>query len=389
MKISKIETFPVSIPYAHDEVSYLIKRSGVSNVVVKITTDDGLVGWGESCMVADTAEVVAAVQAAEPFLLGRDPWDKEAIANDYFVFGGWQWQVGSGNFAFAGIDMALWDICGKACGQPLYKLFGGAVRDDVNYFFYLTWGDEEDLRRQCREGIEKGYTVFYFKVGVDFPKEEHLLEVIRDSVGPEAKIRIDANAAWSVPAAIQRIRQIDKKVGLDFVEAPTNPSPIENYLEVKNRTSVSICANEGLWSEADAIRVIQSRCVDHLGFSPYFVGSLRRWHCLCHMANLSGQLVHKHTHGEFGITAAALQHILLTLPNVADGNQQTAQFMADDVLKETIPIAHGPTWGKIDGPGIGVEVDEDKILMYNEAFRRDGDFKPYGDRFGDARQRRI
>ena len=80
-----------------------------------------------------------------PIVLGRDPFDMEAIARDVFVAGGWQFQPMTGNFAFAGIDMALWDLCAKASGQPLYRLFGGAVRDEVDYFYYLNWGTPAEI----------------------------------------------------------------------------------------------------------------------------------------------------------------------------------------------------------------------------------------------------
>ena len=78
-----------------------------------------------------------------------------------------------------------------------------------------------------------------------------------------------------------------------------------------------------------------------------------------------------------GIAAAAGQHMLLTLPNVAQGNQQTAAMMTDDLLTAPLPIATGPSWGLIEGPGLGIEIDEDKLARYREAFRRDGQFLPY------------
>ena len=89
----------------------------------------------------------------------------------------------------------------------------------------------------------------------------------------------------------------------------------------------------------------------------------------------------KHTHGEFGVAAAAGQHLMLAAPNACDGNQQTAQFMADDILTSSIPIADGPSWGRLDGPGLGVEVDEDKVLTYHEDYLRNGMFQPYGEAF--------
>ncbi len=144
MKIVALDTFVVSVPYTHYEVSSRVYRGGVTDVVVKLTADNGLVGWGESCSGADVASVEQAVLAARPFVVGRDPWQSEAIARDYFQTGLWDFRPMTGHFAFAGIDMALWDLCGKACGQPLYRLFGGAMREEVNYFYYLSQGSPEE-----------------------------------------------------------------------------------------------------------------------------------------------------------------------------------------------------------------------------------------------------
>ncbi len=151
----------------HLEQSAIIVRGGVSGVIVRLESDDGLVGWGEACMNCDVATTAASVEAARPFVLGRDPWLTEAIMCDYFVHGGWQRQSMTGSFAFAGIGIALWDICGKAAGEPLYKLFGGALREEVDYFYYLAWGTDSELRAQCRDGRERGCSTFDFKAGVD------------------------------------------------------------------------------------------------------------------------------------------------------------------------------------------------------------------------------
>jgi len=82
-----------------------------------------------------------------------------------------------------------------------------------------------------------------------------------------------------------------------------------------------------------------------------------------------------------GLAAAAGQHLLLNAPNGCGGHQQTAQMMADDILAEPLPIAMGPKWGRIDRPGLGVDVDQDKLMRYHEAYRRDGQFLPYGERY--------
>lgn len=377
MRIAKFEAFPARVAYKRVEESSLIARAGVADVIVKLTADNGLVGWGECTRAADAAGIESAVRAMVPLVLGRDPWDKEAIHRDLFVPALWAFQPMTGNFAFAGIDMALWDLCGKECGQPLYKLFGGAFRDSVDYFYYMHWGPEREIEAQGEDGVRRGYTVFYIKVGVEPEREETMLAALRHAIGPERKIRIDVNQAWTIPQAVALLDRWQARYDLDFVEAPIDIDPLENMWELKARVRTPICVNEGLWREADAARVIESRCADYLCFSPYWVGSLRRFLTLVHMAHLRGWLVCKHTHGELGLAAAAGQHLMLAAPNACDGHQQTAQIMEDDILAERLPIADGPTWGRIDKPGLGVEVDEAKLMRYHEDYRRHGEFLPY------------
>jgi len=376
MRIVSLEAFPASIAYSHVERSSRVNRSGVTDVVVRLTTDSGLVGWGESCSGADTASIEAAVRSMAKFVVGRDPWDSEAIARDVFGAGLWEYRPMTGNFAFAGIDMALWDLCGKAAGQPLYRLFGGAQRETVNYFCYLSQGRPDDLAAQCRDAVKAGYTCFYLKVGVDAAAEEEMLEAIRATIGPSAKIRIDANEAWSVPEAVRLLTRWHERFDIDFAEAPVRATPHALMLDLRKRVPVALCANEGLGRQADVVSMIESHAADVLCFSSYWVGSLRRFHTLSHLAALHGQSVIKHTHGEFGIAAAAGHHMMLALPNVDVGVQQTAAIMEDDILADRLPIADGPDWGLIDRPGLGVEIDEDRLARYVEAYRKDGQFLP-------------
>jgi L-Ala-D/L-Glu epimerase len=377
MKVVKLEAITVRVPYKRVESSSLINRGGITDVIVKITADNGLVGWGECTRAADTAGIESAVRNMAPLIAGRDPWDKEAMHRDLGLYAVWAFQPMTGNFAFAGIDMALWDLCGKTCGQPVYRMLGGAMRETVDYYYYMDWGTPEEVAAQGRDGVKRGYGAYYIKAGVDEKKEEAMLEALRGAIGPEGKIRIDVNQAWNMPQAVRLLNRWHRRFDLDFAEAPVRIDPVENMLDLRRRVPVPLCVNEGLWREADAYRLIKSRCGDYLCYSQYWVGSLGRWHMFNQMSHLEGWQVLKHTHGELGLTAAAAQHVMLAAPNAAAGSQQTAQIMEDDILTETIPIATGPSWGRIGRPGLGVDVDEDKLMRYHESYRKLGEFPTY------------
>jgi len=378
VRVAAFETIPVSVPYRHRELSSQVARDGVSDVLVKLTTDDGIVGWGEACCGADTTSVDAALRALAPFVIGRDPWNRDAMRRDAFTHGLWQFRAGTGNFAWAGIDMALWDICGHACGLPVWRLLGGRQRREATYFYYLARGSRDHLAAQVADGRAAGFDVFYLKVGLDDDEDLALVAAAREALGPGPRLRLDANGSWSLPQAARNLHAFEQH-DIDFVEQPVRDHPIDALAELRARTRIPLCANEGLWSEAEAYARIRARQADVYCFSPYWVGSLASFHRLAWVAEYEGLQVCKHTHGELGLAAAAAHHAVLTLPNGVDGHQQTAHLMAHDVLIEPIPIASGPRWGTIDAPGLGVTVDEDAVEEAAARYRTDGQYLPWQD----------
>src|SRR5436190_8996746 len=210
---------PVSVPYRHREISSQVARDGVSDVLVKVTTDDGLVGWGEACCGADTASVDAALYALAPLVVGRDPWNRDAMRRDAFTHGLWQFRAGTGNFAWAGIDMALWDLCGRACGQPLWRLLGGLQRQEATYFYYLSRGPRDSLVAQVADGLARGFEVFYLKVGLGDAEDLELVAAVREALGRGPRLRLDANGSWSIPQAVRMLRALEE-YDIDFVDHP-------------------------------------------------------------------------------------------------------------------------------------------------------------------------
>ena len=355
-------------------------------IFVKATTDDGLVGWGEACCGADTASVELALQAMAPFVIGRDPWNRDAMRRDAFTHGLWQFRSGTGNFAWAGIDMALWDICGRACNEPLWRLLGGLQQQEATYFYYLSRGSREALEAQVSEGLAAGFEVFYLKVGLDDAEDLEAVATVRQALGPRPRLRVDANGAWSVPQALRNLRTLGGH-DIDFVEQPVREHPVGQLGEIRARAETAVCSNEGLWSEAEAYARIRAREADVYCLSPYWVGSIGGFQRLSWLAHYEGLEICKHTHGELGLAAAASHHVVLTLPNGVEGHQQTAYLMEHDILTEPIPIATGPRWGVITGPGLGVDVDDDAVAEAAARYRAEGQYLPWQD-FQIAREER-
>ncbi len=376
MRVAEVSTTIVNVPYDRRELSYQVARDGVTSVIVKVITDDGLIGWGESCSGADAVSVQAAVEAMVPLVVGRDPWLRERMRAELWHHGLWQFRPMTASFAWAGLDMALWDVVGRASNLPLHQLLGGRRRDSANYFWYLSRGTDEDLRNQCSEALEAGFSVFYLKVGLAFEDDVRMVAAVRDAIGPHAKLRVDANGAWSVPEASRRIAALHE-YDLDLVEQPVKEYPLELMAEVRARTGVAIAANEGLWTESDVLQRLLGRTADVYCFSQYWVGSLAMFARLGSIIGSLGAQVCKHTHGELGLAAAASHHVLLTLPAIVDGNQQTATHMVGDILDRPLPIQAAPDWGVPSGPGLGVEVDSDALADAEARYLEQGQYLPY------------
>lgn len=373
-KIVSVTATPASIPYLHTELSSVVSRQGVTDVVIKVITESGDVGWGEACSGADTRSVAAAIDAIMPFVIGRSYWDGERIKREAWLHGLWQFREPTANFAWAGIDMALLDLCGKETHQPIYRFLGGALRDEVDYFCYLSWGVDDELLSQCRKGIAAGYGVFYLKVGINFDDDLRRVALVREAIGPTAKLRLDANGAWSVAEARHHIRAL-RDFEIDFFEQPVREDPPELMKRIRDLEEATIASNEGLWTESEAVRRIFSDTSDVYCFSPYWVGSLRNFQFVGALAGRRGAAVCKHTHGEFAIAAAASHHVLATLPCIVDGNQQTSSVMQFDLAR--LPIATGPRWELPSQPGLGIEVNSDALREAAARYEKDGQYLPY------------
>jgi glucarate dehydratase len=376
VKIVSAEITAVNVAYVRREVSSMVQRDGVTAGIVRLETDDGLVGWGESCSGADMESVLASARAMTPFILGNDPWRGEAMKRDAWHRGLWQFREPTGNFAWAGLDMAMMDLCGKQAGVPVHALLGGALRESVDYFWYLSGDDLDDLLAYAQVGLDRGYTTFYMKVGLNDDADVERVRAVRSFISDDHRLRIDANGSWNMAQARRQLTEL-QDVHLDFVEQPVRQVPRDLLRDLRQFVTTPVAANEGLWTEEQARERIEARVADVYCFSPYWVGSLRGFQRLGYLVYEHGAQVCKHTHGELGIAATAAQHLMLTLPSIVAGNQQTAAHMVGDVVSERLPIVDGPTWGTPSVPGLGVAIDESEFDAAAANYQHDGQYLPY------------
>ena len=377
MLITALKTTIVAIPFTGDETWAWGGRRGLSNVILEIETDEGLVGLGEAGGYPTPDIVVAVIRSLEDLVIGENPLHIERILKRMYVVGGWH-HVRASSTGIAAIEAACWDILGKACNQPLVNLFGGPVRDRVEYMWYLARKPAAQLAADARMAVKRGFRTLYLKVGGNRPEEDiELVAAIREGAGPDARIRVDANEAWSSGAAIRIIRELER-YKLELVEQPVSARNLKEMAYVRSQIETPVLANEASWTRHDALEVIMNSAADVISLDFQMDGGLLNMKRAAGMCEVAGIPVLKHSLGELGIASYAALHVIASTPNFLYANQAYASFISDDVIEGGGPLPYNDGCLVVPhGPGIGVSLDRDKVARCAEAYRKKGNFNFY------------
>jgi len=373
MKITDLKTTIVAVPYKEEEtISYGV-RLGLTNTLVEIETNEGIRGIGE-CMAFPNAEVMELVlQQFKPLLLGQDPFNVEAITQLFYYGARWAYFKNLGNSALAGIEMALWDIIGKACGQPIHRLMGGALHDHIPIFAWIQRKSIEAMAEEAAQAVREGYQVVYIKVGLGRDLDVQACSAIRKAIGPKPKLRVDANEAWTEGEAIRTINLL-AEYDLDFVEQPVSMYDLASLARVRSAVRVPISVDQGVWLDQHLVQALRLGAGDVLTTNPHKLGGMFMMKKVAAAAGMAGMTVCKHSFPELGITLAAGLQILATLPNMDIGNQNYLRLLADDVIEGGLIKPENGTVPVPTGPGLGVSLDYDKVNQYAELYREQGPF---------------
>jgi L-alanine-DL-glutamate epimerase-like enolase superfamily enzyme len=376
VRIGGVTATPVSVPFETEEVWAYGRRAGISNVLVEVETDDGLTGIGEAVGWPSPEIVLDVLADARPLVLGRDPFRIDELTQELYARRGWHYFRHTGGCALAGLEMALRDLVGKACELPLHVLFGGAVRDRIPYYWYVPAASRDEMVARARAGVERGHRTLYLKVGFRSGGKIADVAAVREAVGPEPRLRVDANEAWSVAEAVRAIRELEP-LGLEFVEQPVNMYDLDALGEVQERVSVPIAANQTSWDEFATLDVLRRGLASVIVTDPHQVGGLGRFKKVAAMAEIADIPVVKHSFGDLGVSTFAAAHVLATCPNAGLAHQTHYQLLAGDVVVGGLPSFEDGTLSLPEGPGIGVELDRERVEEYAEVFRSRGTFSPY------------
>ena len=375
MKITEVRTTPLAVPFKQAHVTWTGNYPAKSTLLIEIFTDEGIVGLGEAPGIPLPEMVALMVREFKEFLVGNDPFEINAFHRRALtsqpkaglVAMTWSRYQNLANNALGGIDIALWDIVGKATGQPLHRLLGGALRERVDMFAWIHRKPLEEMLEDALAFQKQGFRVFYLKVGLGAQRDLADLRALRDALGPEAIIRGDVNGAWTPTEAIRHIAEL-REIGLDWIEQPVIEDDFEGLERVMRVSGTPICIDQGVNTAPLAFEVIRRRLCDVLCSDLHRTGSILSFREVAAMAQLANMSVCRHAGPEFGISAAAHLHLIATLSNLTLGNQTYATTNSDDIINE-------PTTDFVDGtlalptaPGIGVTLNPDKVARYAEMY---------------------
>jgi L-alanine-DL-glutamate epimerase-like enolase superfamily enzyme len=367
----------VTVPFTVPETWFFGRSWGLTTAIVEVETEDGIVGIGECPGIPDISAATHAVEAMTPLLLERDASDVLSFLRRVDMHG-WHHSPYQGNLAVASLEMAMWDIVGKAAGLPLHAIFGGLERRRVPYYWYV-WvpdRDEETVRQQAAEGVARGFETMYLKIGFDVDNDLALVRAVRDEVGPRVAIRIDANEGWTPFTAIDALRAFED-VGLEFLEQPIDMHDIAGLAYLRGQTRTRIGANQSAWLMHQVPEILAQRAADVVVTDPHQLGSLVAFRDAARMCEAAHVPVVKHSFGDLGITTAATLHVLGGLHEPTLAHQTHLTILEHDLLTERFEFREGC----LDVPnasGIGVEIDRDALQHYAEMHDNVGELSGYG-----------
>lgn len=372
MRISKIETIPVRVPIK-EQLSIRGSRGWhcVSPfLIVRIHTDAGIIGLGEvSCTPIWSGEDHTTAAhfidtLISPLLLGADPTELQRIHATLD-------KVVAGNpFTKAGIEMALWDILGKITNLPLYRLLGGPVREFIPTKWSISGEEPERAAEIGLWAIAQGFQTMKVKVGMNPAMDLERVRAVRQAIGPQIRLGVDANGGWSPSDAIQTIERLADQ-DIYFVEQPVQPFGVAWMADVRQRVQVPVMADESLYTLQDAMKLARAGAADI--FSIYIgksggIGPALRIAAVAEAAGISCTIG---SNLEMGIASATMIHLAMSTPAI-DAEAFPCDIIGplcyqDDLLRKPLNIVPGKAFPP-EGPGLGVELDEEKLEQYRVRF---------------------
>lgn len=354
MIITSIETYKVAVPLTKPFKTALRTVETAEAIVVKVTCDNGIIGWGEAppthVITGDSLNSVeyAIQQIFKPFVLHRNLLNYEAI------FQGLQTILVGNSSAKAAIDMALYDCIAQNCDIPLYQFLGG-YRNELETDFTVSVNSPDEMGEDAIQYVKQGFTVLKVKVGKDEASLDfERIQQIRNKVGKDIKIRLDANQGWNPKEAIRVIRKMeDAGFDIELVEQPVPAADIEGLKQVTDHVDTPIMADESIFTPKQAMQVLKTRSADLINIKLMKAGGIYQAQIINSLAETCGVecMVGSMIETRLGITAAA--HFAASKKNITRFDFDAPLMLAKDIVTGGINY-EGKRITFPDAPGLGI-----------------------------------
>jgi muconate/chloromuconate cycloisomerase len=362
LKITRIEAFTVDIPYHKPFVINGGPSYVGDHVLTRVHTDEGIVGYGEGApMVSYSDETQkdilnGVLDYLAPAVVGMDPFDLEAIHHRMEMV------LPGHHFAKASIDLALYDIMGKKLGLPAYALLGGKVRESVPIAWVVGIGTIDEMVAEAVHHVKTyGFGTVKLKIGREPKKDIDVVRAVREALGPNVKIRVDANQGYDVATAIKTLRQMER-YDLELVEQPVPKWNILGMAEVAAALDVPIEADESMFGYHDAATLIRLKACDIINIKIMKPCGLYGSKKVAAVAEAAGITCLVGSMVEFGPGTAAGLHFAAAHRVVAHACEMVGgMFFKGDVVEEDFSLG-AIVNGSLpvpQGPGLGVTLKEE------------------------------
>jgi D-galactarolactone cycloisomerase len=374
MKITDIRTHvleaALSQPFAYSRAWYDTRTA----MVVEIETDQGLIGWGECYGPARIN--AAVVKAMAPWLIGEDPLRTDFLWQTIYSRLRDHGQKGAVIEGLSGIDIALWDIKGKYFGVPVHRLLGGPLRTEVQAYatglYRRKSGDPlRYLAEEASGYVADGFKAVKLKVGFGVEEDVAVTRAVRQAIGPDIALMIDANHAYDTVAAIRLGRMIEPH-DIGWFEEPVTPENVAGYKAIKAAISIPIAGGECEFTRFGFRALLVSRAIDIIQPDTCAAGGLSECKKIADMAEAFGIRYNPHVWGT-GIAIAASLQLLAVLPahtplSLAPVEPMLEFDRTEHPIRQSLlvqPIEHTKGIVRVpDGPGLGIEVDRDALARF-------------------------
>jgi muconate cycloisomerase len=371
MEITKVQAINVRIPLDKPYVFARGTMTHFDNVVVRIDTDEGVVGVGESAPLfrsptGDASEVTRWIQEkVAPTLIGEDPFDTERLVARAL-------DAADGNVdCVAGVDVALWDILGKRLGQPIYRLMGGMCYSPIAVDYTISSGDPSAMADKARKVHRQGFQGVVVKVtGESVEEGVNQVREVRSVMPDHCTVRVDCNGGFDREGALAFLTGIADR-NVELVEQPVAADDLEG-LRMCRQVGIPISVDESLISLSDAIAIVRAEACDLFNIKVPRVGGFLLARRMAAIADAAGLPVIIGGRTALEISRAASRHLAACTCGARgrahEGPGPASQGLSDDVVaRRTTREETGQAGGYVQveqGPGLGIEVLWDKVEHY-------------------------